>query len=179
MTNTNLKTPVWSWKLRTDPPELLFLFTPSWNQITKGQMTVQLGQTPAKQPKQRALTLGPRSDIQRGCAGTGFICDTLAHNHPPCSVRCFQRAVRFSKRFGQELQNHIRIWTVLCILCRSSPASPLLTDYPQHIQKALSSYFLTDLWQILWQNWGRVPLQDPAPNSLHKSFWQNYLTCKP
>lgn len=59
-------------------------------------MRVQLCQTPAKQPK-RALTSGPRSDIQHGCAVTGFICDTWAHDHPPCSARCFQRAVRFSK----------------------------------------------------------------------------------
>lgn len=31
--------------------------------------------------------------------------------------------------FGQHLQSHIQTCTILCILCQSSPASPLLTDH--------------------------------------------------
>lgn len=99
-------------------------------------MRVQLCQTPAKQPK-RALTSGPRSDIQHGCAVTGFICDTWAHDHPPCSARYFQRAVRFSKGLARSYKttSGFEPFSAFCVIL------VLLTNYPQHIQKAFPAIF--------------------------------------
>lgn len=111
-------------------------------------MRVQLCQTPAKQPK-RALTSGSRSDIQHGCAVTGFICDTLAHDHPPCSARCFQRAVRFSKGLarsykttsGFEPFSAFFVILVLHLLCLQTIHNAYRRHFPAIFSLISSEYY--------------------------------------
>lgn len=104
----------------------------------------------------------------------GFLRDTPACDHPPCSAKCFQRAVRFrgGERFGQELQNHVRAQTVFCILCQPNVASPLLAHCPQRIERG--SFQLFSLWfGTACKSYGktevRIPPQNAVLDSLDKS----------